>query len=74
MHVYVLAANYRHFVYFCRSVGVSPYLGNVVYLRDPHQLLGEIYDNCIFFRYETWAEHPRALELEREIEQLKRKA
>lgn len=55
---YVLAKNYQHFQYWCRSNGVNPNSQYYRYVDSERTLLGLSAEEAEFVFYETWREHP----------------
>lgn len=60
--VYVFAANYQHFIHWCRMSGFHP--GIATFVDNPQKLYGITIKDNVFIFYETWREHPFARELE----------
>lgn len=59
-HIYVMAANYRHFSYWCHSNGIFNFNEHVTYVARPETLWGVIGEESQFIFYETWRQHPQA--------------
>lgn len=64
---FVLAAQYSHFLFWCRENNINPHSGIARYLHQPQQLWGLWYDECEFVYYETWRDNPNASILASEI-------
>lgn len=63
IRTYVLAANYQHFRHWCRSNGINPNSQNYRYVDSEWTLMGVSAENAEFVFYETWREHPKAIEI-----------
>lgn len=70
--IYVLAASYQHFRYWCRKNDVKP--GSARYVAGPEMLMGIDARHIDFVYYETWIDHPRAQELDMLVRMAKRVA